>query len=303
MDTPLSLPDRASLATARAPIASPTGGDRSLLDLWVRSKRNSANTRSSYRARGDRFLSWCEERGIELRRLSLDDLLHYADSLSELSAGSQKAHLATIKALLTFGQKSGYLQFNVGAALELAKTKDTLAERILTEEDIQRMLAKEENPRRHLLIRVLYSSGGRVSEVLNLKWRDCVAASKGAGQITLVGKGGKTRFVHLRKTTWAALMRQKPENTDPDSYVFATKNGKPYARSWAWEIVKTAAQRAGLPSGVSPHWMRHAHVSHALDRGAPAHLVQTTVGHASLDTTTRYAHARPTESSSDYLPV
>jgi site-specific recombinase XerD len=60
-------------------------------------------------------------------------------------------------------------------------------------------------------------------------------------------------------------------------------------------IVKQAAARAGL-------WLRHAHVSHALDRGAPAHLVQATVGHASLTTISRYAHARPKTSSSTYLP-
>jgi site-specific recombinase XerD len=64
-------------------------------------------------------------------------------------------------------------------------------------------------------------------------------------------------------------------------------------------IVKRAAQRAGLGTTVSAHWLRHAHVGHALDRGA---LVQATVGHASLATTSRYAHARPSDSSSRYLP-
>ena len=66
--------------------------------------------------------------------------------------------------------------------------------------------------------------------------------------------------------------------------------------------LKIAAKRAGLSPAVSAHWLRHAHVSHALDRGAPAHLVQATVGHASLATTSRYAHARPSDSSSRYLP-
>ena len=59
---------------------------------------------------------------------------------------------------------------------------------------------------------------------------------------------------------------------------------------------------AGLEQKVSPHWMRHAHASHALDRSAPIHLVQATLGHASVSTTGRYLHARPSESSSFYLP-
>ena len=66
--------------------------------------------------------------------------------------------------------------------------------------------------------------------------------------------------------------------------------------------MKRAAKAAGINEAVFPHWLRHAHVSHALDHGAPAHLVQQTVGHASMATTSRYAHARPNDSSSRYLP-
>ncbi len=68
-------------------------------------------------------------------------------------------------------------------------------------------------------------------------------------------------------------------------------------------IVRQAARRADVDKNVSPHWMRHAHASHALDRGAAVHLVQATLGHSSVATTGRYLHARPTESSSKYLAV
>jgi site-specific recombinase XerD len=84
--------------------------------------------------------------------------------------------------------------------------------------------------------------------------------------------------------------------------VFRSRQGGALDPSQVHRIVKQAAQRAGLPETVSAHWLRHAHVSHALDRGAPVHLVQATVGHASLTTTSRYAHARPNDSSSRYLP-
>jgi integrase/recombinase XerD len=67
-------------------------------------------------------------------------------------------------------------------------------------------------------------------------------------------------------------------------------------------IVEAAAARAGLGAAVSAHWLRHAHASHALDRGAPISLVQTTLGHASVATTGRYLHARPRDSSARYLP-
>ena len=90
---------------------------------------------------------------------------------------------------------------------------------------------------------------------------------------------------------------------EPDDPVFRSrKGGAALDPSAVHRIVKAAAARAGLPEAISAHWLRHAHVSHALDRGAPAHLVQATVGHASLATTSRYAHARPNDSSSRYLP-
>jgi site-specific recombinase XerD len=68
-------------------------------------------------------------------------------------------------------------------------------------------------------------------------------------------------------------------------------------------IVKAAAERAELSPEVSAHWLRHAHASHSLERGAPIHLVQATLGHASVATTGRYLHARPSDSSARYLGV
>lgn len=290
-----------TLATARPQLAG-SADDVALVDLWVRSKRKSHHTRMTYQRNGNRLLEWLAGRGLGLRQLSLDELLRFAESLGGLSEGSQKNILASIKSLLSFGQKSGYLSFNVGAALELSQPKNTLAERILSEEQMQRMLAMENNPFKHLLIRVLYSSGGRVSEVLRLTWRD-TAPNGEAGQLTLLGKGGETRVVKLSPATWTELRARRKPTDGPDTPLFASRNGKPISRTWAWNIVKEAAKRAGLPEDVSPHWMRHAHASHALDRGAPAHLVKDTLGHASLATTTKYAHARPSESSSDYLAV
>ena len=290
-----------SLVSARPQIAG-SADDQALLDLWVRSKRKSEHTQKTYRRHGTRLLAWLAERGRGLRELTLDDLLRFADSLADLAEGTQTSTLAAIKSMLTFGHKSGYLAFNIGAALELSQPKNTLAERILSEEQMQRMLAMEADPFKHLLIRVLYSSGGRVSEVLGATWRDTAANGK-AGQLTLLGKGGDTRVVKLSPATWDELRARRTPGAGPDAPIFATKKGKPISRTWAWAIVKAAAKRAGLPDDVSPHWMRHAHASHALDRGAPAHLVKDTLGHASLATTTKYAHARPTESSSDYLAV
>jgi len=107
--------------------------------------------------------------------------------------------------------------------------------------------------------------------------------------------------VVLKASVWTDLSRLR--GADPDVVVFRSREGDgTLDPSQVHRIVKRAAQRADLSDRVSAHWLCHAHVSYVLDRGAPVHLAQATVGHASLATTSRYAHARPTDSSSRYLP-
>jgi site-specific recombinase XerD len=127
-----------------------------------------------------------------------------------------------------------------------------------------------------------------------------MSGATGGGQITVFGKGGKTQVVVLPATVWKELAELRGAAGDDDP-VFRSQKGGALDRSAVHRIVKRAAARAGLPAAVSCHFLRHAHVSHALDRGAPAHLVQQTVGHSDLRTTSRYAHARPNESSATYL--
>jgi site-specific recombinase XerD len=89
-----------------------------------------------------------------------------------------------------------------------------------------------------------------------------------------------------------------------DEAVFRSrKGGGPLDESAVHRIVKAAAERASLSGEVSAYRLRHAHASHSLDRDAPIHLVQQTLGHASVATTGRYLHARPTDSSARYLGV
>jgi integrase/recombinase XerD len=89
----------------------------------------------------------------------------------------------------------------------------------------------------------------------------------------------------------------------PDDPVFRSPEGGHLDPSQVHRIVKAAAARAGLSDAVPAHWLRHAHSSHSLERGAPIHLVSATFGHASVATTGRYLHARPTDSSVRYLGV
>src|SRR3954447_8344778 len=206
---------------------------------------------------------------------------------------------AALKSLFSFAQETGYLRFNLGKVLKAPPVKNTLAERILSEPDVIRMISLEPGRRNRALLTVLYGGGLRISEVCGLCWRD-LTERDGAGQVTVYGKGGKTRVVLLSAGTWTLLAGLRGA-AGPDEAVFRSRKGGALDASQVHRIVKAAAERAGLSAEVSAHWLRHAHASHSLDRGAPIHLVQQTLGHASVATTGRYLHARPSDSSARYL--
>jgi len=140
----------------------------------------------------------------------------------------------------------------------------------------------------------------RVSELAALRWRD-LQPRDDAGQVTIFGKGGKTRVVLLAASVWQEL--EGLGRGPGEAPVFRSRRGGHLDPSAVERIVQKAATRTGIVGKVSPHWLRHAHATHALERQCPIHLVQATLGHASVATTGRYLHARPTDSSARYLAV
>jgi integrase/recombinase XerD len=210
--------------------------------------------------------------------------------------------MAAVKSLFAFGHRIGYLPFDVSRPVRLPAVRDTLNERILSEVEVQRMLALERQPRNHAILYCLYGAGIRASELVGLRWRDLTDRQDGCGQITVFGKGEKTRTILLPGSVWQAMIGLRNAAND-EAPVFRSRKGGHLHIGQLWRIVKASARKAGIEKAVSTHWMRHAHASHALDRGAPIHLVQTTLGHASVATTGKYLHARPTDSSGKYLPI
>ena len=280
-----------------APADQQAHSDAQVIQIWLHGR--SLHTQRAYAADIRRF---CAHAGKPLATITLADLQGFADSLRDLAPASRYRTLSAVKSLVGFGHQLGYLPFDVGRALRLPALRNRLAERILPEADVQRILGREPNQRNRALLMLLYASGGRVSEICDLRWRDVQANGDGA-QITVFGKGGRTRSVQLPPSVARLVMLLK-NDASPEEPVFRSRKGGQALQSVAvLRIVRLAAQRAGIELPVSPHWLRHAHASHALDRGAPIHLVQATLGHASITTTGRYLHARPKDSSSRFLAV
>lgn len=276
-------------------IETQADNDQQLIALWLHGK--SEHSQRAYRADVEKFMAYAAK---SLHAVKLSDLQNFVDSLTGTD-NTRKRVISSVKSLYTFGQKLGYLQFNVAAALKAPKAKSTLAERILTESEVLTMIALTTKQRDKALLTLLYASAGRVSEICGLTWAD-VQPSGDSGQVTLFGKGGETRAVKLSRATWVMLqaLRNGASNAQP---VFTSQMGGAMVQSRVLQIVREAAQRAGIAGNVSPHWFRHSHASHALDRGANIALVQQTLGHSSLAVTSRYTHAKPDQSSALHLAV
>ena len=294
MTTELALTTPAGIPACRE-----ADTDERLVELWLHGR--PATTRRVYRSDADSFRATISK---PLHAVTLGDLQSFADSLEARSLMPATRHrmLAAVKSLFSFAHCLGYLAFDAARPLRLPHLKDVLTERILSEAEVQRMLALERQPRNHAILYLLYAAGVRVSECCGLRWRDLVERTCGGGQVTVFGKGGKTRVILLPAPVWSAVTSLRG-SAGEDAPVFRSRRGGHLHPSQVLRVVKAAAKRAGIDKAVSPHFFRHAHCSHALDRGAPIHLVQTTCGHASVATTGKYLHARPTESSSTYLPL
>jgi site-specific recombinase XerD len=282
---------------AASPAIAQADSDAQLVALWI-GRHASPHTRRNYQRQADRFLASV---GRPLALVRMADLQAYLATLEGLAPATRANATAALKSLLSFAQETGYLRFNVGKVVKTPPIKNTLAARILSEAETHRMLALETNARNRALLTLLYGGGLRISEACGLTWRDLTERGD-AGQATIYGKGGKTRVVLVSPNTWRHLvgLRRDAGTDDP---VFRSRKGGALDPSQVHRIVKAAAERAGLSPEVSAHWLRHAHASHSLERGAPIHLVQATLGHASVATTGRYLHARPSDSSARYLGV
>lgn len=275
-----------------------TTPDAQVIAMWMHGR--SRHTQRAYRADWRRFSAFTE--GKPIAGITLADVQGFADSLDDLAPSSRGRMMASVKSLLAFAHRLGFATFDVGRAVRLPQFRESLAERIITEPEVHRLIGMEDHPRNRTILRLLYVSGVRVSELCGLRWRDLAQRAEG-GQITVFGKGSKTRAIVIPATVWGDLTALRGDAVPDDPVFRSPKGGGALTSSQIWRIVKAAAVRAGLGKAVSPHFLRHAHASHSLDRGAPIHLVQSTLGHANVSTTSRYTHARPGESSGRYLAL
>ncbi len=281
---------------ASCPKLTQAEDDSQLIKLWLHGK--SKHTQRYYKKDAERFLEFIQK---SLNQIILKDLQKFADYLKtkELTDNSKRRILSSVKSLFSFAHKIGYLPFDTSKPLILPIPKETLSERIMTENEIHKLIEFENNPRNKLILKFLFITGVRVSELCSLKWKDLKERKEG-GQVSVYGKGSKTRVLIIPEPLWSELNAFKKNATDDMAIFRGRKKSKNLHPTTILRVVKKSAKKAGLSEKISPHWLRHGHASIASEK-APLHVIQQSLGHSSIQTTSKYLHVKPNDCSSKYL--
>jgi site-specific recombinase XerD len=283
--------------------------DTELLKVWLKShKDGSAHTVRVYARVGGRFLDALGGAGVDLRKARVEDVqaaleaMRTKDDGSPVKPATVNTYVAAVKSFLGFAHRVGFTRFNAAPLIKLKKAPRQVAQRILGELEVRKLIDAASPGRDRLMLEVAYFGGLRVSELVSLTWRQVIRRDSGEAQLEVVGKGDKVRQVLIPAVIAARLLASRGDAPASAPVFESVRNpGHALTERAVNFIVKAAATRAGANPAASVHWLRHAHASHAIDNGAPITLVSATLGHADLKTTSVYAHARPGESSGRYL--
>lgn len=264
-------------------------------------RRVSINTIDSY---GENLLLLSNTLNKPLISLNKEDI---RDFLSKIEKSERtKAHYLTV-----FNSFYKYLVFidkldiNPCDGIKSPKLEKKLPS-YLTKEEIDKLfdirLTKPIDYRNKAMLEVLYATGTRISELINLElnqidFEECV--------IRVTGKGSKDRIVPLGNSAIKALQEYiynyrvflvKADN----NYVFLNKNGEKISRQGFFKILKSLADSAGIKKEVSPHTLRHSFATELLNNGADLRVIQELLGHENLETTEIYSHLQNKKIKDDY---
>lgn len=261
----------------------------------------SANTRQAY----ERDLRlFCKTLGFKnsdaLVNVNREQITGYMTQLKErgLAAATIARKLAAIKAFYRFMTAEGYMDANPAEVVE-AGTKGIKLPRVLSEDEVVRLLNQPdittaEGFRDRTMLEVLYATGMRVSELINLTLERVDLNMK---YIIAFGKGSKERIVPLGSVA-AEFLQQYLEKVRPKlthagrntNIVFLAFGGHELTRQRFWQIIRAYGRKANINKALTPHILRHSFATHLLDNGADLRSVQELLGHSDISTTQIYTH-------------
>ncbi len=273
--------------------------DVAILGSWLFQK--GKKTQRYYRRIVQVFFGYYP--GLTLKTTEVTHLALFLKTYGITADSTRNTYKNALSSLFSFATKTGYIPRNPALALESIKTPDQIYSKVLSKAQVEQMIFKEKSLRNKMILKILYFTGLRVEEISQLRKTSFQSTENGV--IMMVeGKGRKVRSLHLPAHLSSEIF-QYAENL-PSEYLFTTQKNcfeayQPLSTSQIFRIVKRAAKTAKLSVAPSPHWLRHTSATHAIEAGAPIHVVQRSLGHESISTTGKYLDLRPKESVGDYL--
>lgn len=270
----------------------------------------SPHTVRAYRSDLSDYGCWAQGSGVDPLGADRRHMRRYLADLdgAGCSRSTMNRRLSALRAFFHWLCLQGVLESDPVSSIQGPKREKSLP-RVMTADDMDRLLgvyAGSSNPcdvRNQALLELLYACGVRVSEAADLA---CDGIDFEAGQVKVLGKGGKERIVPLHDTALRALRRYRDvargvlARKGATPYFFLSTRGSKMSDNAVRTVFKDALARAGLNPMLSPHAVRHTFATDLLEGGADLRSVQEMLGHASLSTTQIYTHVSPTRLKSEH---
>ncbi len=274
------------------------------LDYLKYEKKLSENTYKSYNDNLKKFNEFLD--GENLLNLDNDNIKSFLYNLN-LSSKTRAHYLTVINSFYNFLINEGDININPCLNIKMPKLEKKLPN-YLSVDEIDNLLniklIKPTDYRNKAMLEVLYASGLRISELVNLKlsqidYNECI--------IKIMGKGKKERITPLNSVAIKYLKlycneyRQYILKTKNSEYVFINNIGTAISRQGFFKILKKLTKEAGITKDISPHTLRHSFATHLLNNGADLRVIQEILGHENLVTTEIYAHLGNQKIADDYI--
>jgi integrase/recombinase XerD len=269
----------------------------------------AANTIESYKNDLIKFFEYLLSSNMDWKDLDRRKIDSYLTSAQNegISVATISRYISSIRSFYKFTLNEKILAFNPVEDIELPRKPKRLPD-FLTNEEVDRLLATPDKSthiglRDAAMFELLYATGERVSEIINLKMEDINLEED---YLLCSGKGGKQRLIPFGEQA-AELLRQYILNSRPhflkrlpSPYLFISNRGEALSRKTFWKMIKTYRLKSSIEKNFSPHTLRHSFATHLLERGADLRSVQILLGHSDISTTQIYTHINQTRIKSIY---
>jgi integrase/recombinase XerD len=256
----------------------------------------AVNSLESYKRDLAKLKSWADKNDFDLVKLARQDLREWLIDLGQtkLSENSKRRMISAMRGFFKFLMIDGHIKQNPSDNLD-SPQKGFYLPKFLNQNEIETLLSQpdvstEIGLRDRAILELMYASGLRVSEAVNLTMKE---VDLDLGILTTTGKGSKTRRVPVGSSAVEWLksylaIRRKKENLEVQN-LFVTPLGRPINRQIIYQFIREYGQKCGL-EGVSPHTLRHSFATHLIQNRADIRSVQQMLGHSDISTTQIYTH-------------